>query len=214
MAKISGRNTTLHGAPQRIVVIAREYSDRKNIDALRKEAGTFHKLLAQLPPYNVTFVSLENREFEPYQENDIWYVPFYEAKKTIIETFNPDVIHVFEAGLNFLFGVELLGIKTFFHNAGVDPLEGLTRAQIEEVIHLCDHDMLFLVVHSQISQNYARSAGVKNVLRTFPIVSFDEFKMPLKQVKKGKNRFSHLVLHRCRLNSLKQNREGFILYKN
>lgn len=168
-----------HGSDvtRRVCVVARDYSEKRDFDAIRKEAEALYRGLCGREGLSVRLVSLEARRTRASIEDGVWYIPLASAKKHLGK-WQPDLLHVFEAGLHFLFGADLSGFKTVFHSAGLDPLTDLSSDQVDEVVHLSDHDDLFVIVHAEASAERLAAAGVRNAIQGFPLVEFSPPAVP------------------------------------
>lgn len=158
--------------------MVQDFSSKKGIDAIRKEAFTFYNNLKQKVDYNIKFVSIENNVIEPQINNEVLYFPSSKVNDDFTKLFNPYVLHIFESNLSFLFDTGLIGSRIFFHASESNPLRSLSDRRIEEIVHLSDHDTLFIVVHSKKTEELLYTHGVRNVIRIFPFIDISNYKKP------------------------------------
>lgn len=171
---MTGTGLHLVGADTSIVVV-KDFRSHAGRCAIRKEAVFFREVLGERSAAEIPFVSIEcdAASGPPRCEDGVWFVPLPGAAAWLPPSAGP--LHVFESGVEFLFSSGLAGRKTVVHAAAADPLEGLSREQVEEVIHLSDHDMLWVAVHSERAEKTLSEAGVRNRLRAFPLIDAAPF---------------------------------------
>jgi len=158
-------------------VVVKDFADHGERCAICKEARHLQRLLADLRGAEPPLVSLESGErgdSPPRSAGSCLFIPLGHAPGWLAQA-RPGLLHVFEAELSFLFAAGLLGEKVIFHAAAPDPLAGLGPELVEEAVHLSDHDMLWVVVHSEDAERALREAGIRNVVRTFPLIDPDPF---------------------------------------
>lgn len=158
-----------------IIVFCVGLQKYKGIEAVRNEAYDTYIALKNSKKYDVTLMSLEKQNLKV--ENDIIYVS-REYVKEQIDEINPDCVLIIESLP--LIALDFEGVfynyRTIIKITSQNPIQGLTKKQVDELRHGCDYGIFHFCVESIYAKQVLSNNGFIGVELLLPVVSENRYK--------------------------------------
>lgn len=157
--------------PPKVVIVCENYSSYANMEAVTGEAKEVFQHLS-MPQKEI--VSIESGQISESKDVAVKTLSLEDfVRRLRINTY--EIIHIFASDLH-LFGLRDLARKRIVISvSSSDPLVGLEEEVFEEIQHLADHGMIYVVAQSEYVARILNDNGIKCRDIIYPGVSLDRF---------------------------------------
>lgn len=164
----------------KVLIVCENYSSCAGMEALTNEA---REVFQHLSNPRKEIISIEIGQIAKLKCEMVKKVSHKEFARTLLAG-GSEIIHTFVSDLH-LFGLrDLARKKVVVSLSGSDPLAGLEREVFEEIQHLADQGMVYVVPQSEYLANVLNDCGIKSRDIIYPGISIERF-VPQVKVHKG-----------------------------